>query len=130
MANHVGNEGIVQIGAAVVAEVRSWSIEETAETADTSVMGPVARTHKVTKTTWSGSLECFWDETDSTGQGALTKGASVQLDVYPEGNTSGDVHYVGTATVTQVTKQAAHDGIVEAAFTFQGNGDLAEQTVV
>ena len=131
MANHAGNEGTVHIASNVVAEIRSWSLEEQGETADTTTFANAGgwRTHLHTLKGWSGELECYWDETDSNGQGSLTIGASVTLNVYPEGDSSGDVSYSGTATVTGITRQAAVDGIVEAAFSFQGNGQLTEATV-
>ena len=128
MANHAGSEGTVKIGSNVVAEVKSFSIEESADTIEDTALGDTARTFKSGLTGWSGSVECFWDETD-TAQIALTIGASVTLDVYPEGATSGDTHYSGTALVTGITRQASLDGMVEASFSFQGTGALTSATV-
>lgn len=132
MATHAGIEGTVEIGANAVAEIRSWSIEEQGETADSTSFTNTNgwRTHKHTLKTWSGEVECFWDEADTNGQGALTIGSSVTLNVYPEGDdVNGDVYYTGTATVTGISRQASVDGMVEASFTFQGNGALTESTV-
>ena len=80
MASHIGRDGIVKVGSAnTVAEVKSFSIEESADTVETTKMTDTSRTHAITLTSFSGSLDCFWDETDTTGQGALTIGASVTL---------------------------------------------------
>ena len=128
MSNHTGSEGTVKIGTDTLAEIKSFSIEESAETIEDTTLGDTARTFKSGLTGWSGSVECFWDETD-TAQIALTIGASVTLDVYPEGATSGDTHYSGTALVTGITRQASLDGMVEASFSFQGNGALTLGTV-
>jgi len=130
MANHTGSEGTVKIGTNTVAEVKSWSIDETADTIEDTAMGDTDRTYKTGLKSWSGSMDCFWDETDTTGQGALTTGASVTLAVYPEGAVSGDTYFSGTALVTGISRQAALDGMVEASFSFQGTGALTETTVI
>lgn len=129
MATHAGKEGTVKIGANAVAEIREWSVTENGETADNSSMGDTARTHMFTMSSWDGSLSCWWDETDTNGQGALTIGASVTLNLYPEGDGAGDTYYTGTATVTSISRRAALDGLVEADFSFMGSGALTGTTV-
>lgn len=129
MATHKGSEGVVKVGANTVAEVRSWTIAESADTLEDTSMGDTARTFKSSLTTFTGSLDVFWDETDTTGQGALTIGAEVTFNVYPEGDTSGDTYYTGTAIVTEVSRTAAFDGLVEASVSLQGTGALSESTV-
>jgi predicted secreted protein len=129
MAVHKGSEGTVKVGANAVAEIRSYSIEETGDTLETSTMGDTARTYTPSLTSWSGSVDVYWDETDTTGQGALTVGAEITLNVYPEGDTSGDTYYTGAAIVTSVSKSASFDGLVEASISVQGNGALTSTTV-
>ncbi len=129
MASHIGRDGIVKVGANTVAEVKSFSIEESADTVETTKMTDTARSHAITLTSFSGSLDCFWDETDTTGQGALTIGASVTLALYPEGDTAGDSFYSGTALVTGVSRSASFDGMVEASISVQGTGALTADTV-
>ena len=129
MASHIGRDGIVKVGANTVAEVKSFSIEESADTVETTKMTDTARSHAITLTSFSGSLDCFWDETDTTGQGALTIGASVTLALYPEGDTTGDTYYSGTALVTGVSRSASFDGMVEASISVQGTGALTADTV-
>lgn len=129
MATHTGSEGTVKVGSNAVAEIRSFSLEETADTLDDTTMGDTARTYKSSLTNFTGSLDVYWDETDTSGQGALTIGASVTLNVYPEGDTSGDTYYSGTAIVTGVTRSASFDGLVEASISVQGSGALTATTV-
>ena len=100
MTTHTGSEGTVKIGANIVAELRNWSVEEQADTIEDTAMGDTARTYLTGLTQWSGSLDCWWDETDTNGQGALTIGASVTLNLYPEGDASTDIYFSGTALVT------------------------------
>jgi len=129
MAVHKGSEGTVKVGSNAIAEIRSYSIEETGDTLETSTMGNTARTYVPSLTSWSGSVDVYWDETDSTGQGALTVGAQVTLNVYPEGADSTDTYYTGTAIVTSVSKTASFDGLVEASIGVQGTGALTSDTV-
>ena len=128
MATHAGSEGLVKVGTDTVAEVKSYSIEETADTIETSSIGTTARTFRTSLTGWSGSLDVFWDETDTAGQGALSVGASVALKVYPEGDTAGDTFYEGTALVTGVSKTGSFDGMVDASISVQGTGVLTTST--
>ena len=129
MATHKGSEGTVKVGSHAVAEIRSYSIEESADTLEDTSMGDSARTYKPSLTNFSGSLDVFWDETDTSGQGALSIGSEVTLNVYPEGDASGDTYYSGSAIVTGVSRTASFDGLVEASISVQGNGALTESTV-
>lgn len=130
MATHTGSEGTVKVGANAVAEIRSYSIEETADTVEDTSMGDSYRTHKTTLKAWTGSVDVFWDETDTTGQGALTVGSEVTANFYPEGSTTGDAYMTGTAIVTGKTVTASFDGMVESSITLQGTGALSRTTVV
>ena len=124
MATHTGSEGTVKVGANAIAEIRSYSIEQTADTTEDTTMGDAWRTHKTTLKSWSGTVDVYWDETDTTGQGALVVGAEVTANFYPEGSTTGDVYLTGTAIVTGKTISASFDGMVESTITLQGTGAL------
>lgn len=124
MATHTGSEGTVKVGANAVAEIRSYSIEQTADTTEDTTMGDAWRTHKSTLKSWSGSVDVFWDETDTTGQGGLVPGSEVTANFYPEGSTTGDIYMTGTAIVTGKTVTASHDGMVESSIQLQGTGAL------
>jgi predicted secreted protein len=129
MATHTGSEGSVRVGANAVAEVRSFSIEETADTIEDTTMGDASRTFKSSLKSFSGSVDVFWDETDTNGQVALTVGSEITFGIYPEGNTTGDTYLSGTAIVTGKTITASFDGMVEASITVQGSGALTTATV-
>jgi len=129
MATHTGSEGTVKVGSNAIAEIRSFSIEESADTLEDTTMGDTARTYKSSLTTYTGTVDVLWDETDTTGQGALTIGAEVTLNLYPEGDTSGDTYYTGTAIVTGRTINSSYDGLVEMSISVQGSGALSETTV-
>jgi len=129
MATHKGSEGSVKVGSATIAEVKSYSLEESADTIETTKMGDAARTYLPSLTSFSGSVDCFWDETDTAGQVALAVGASVTLVFYPEGSASGDTYYSGTALVTGKTITGSFDGMVEASISVQGTGVITTATV-
>ena len=128
MATHTGSEGTIKIGTDVVGELRSFSLESTAETIEDTSMGDTNRSYKVGLKTFTGTASVYFDETDA-GQILLVAGAEITLNVYPEGATSGDTFYTGSAIVTGKTINSSFDGMVEAEISFQGSGALTESTV-
>ena len=128
MATHTGSEGVVKIGTYTMAETRSYTLTETGDTIEDSVMGDSYRTYKSGMKTFTGSIVCYWDETESA-QSALTVGAGVTLNLYPEGNAATDKYFTGSVLVTSIERSAAFDGMVEATFSFQGTGTLTLSTV-
>ena len=128
MATHTGSEGTIKIGSDTVGELRSFSLESTAETIEDTSMGDTSRTYKVGLKSFTGTASVFFDETD-TAQTALVAGAEITLNVYPEGATSGDTYYTGSAIVTGKTINSSFDGMVEAEVSFQGTGALTSATV-
>jgi len=129
MANHKGSEGLVKVGSNTVAEIKDFSLSETAETIDDTTMGDSARTKKTSLTTASGSMTAFWDETDSDGQGAMTVGAEVTLNLYPEGATTGDTYATLSALITEKGVSTTLDGMVETSVSFEANGAVTWSTV-
>ena len=129
MANHKGSEGVVKVGANTISEVKDWSLSETADTIEDTVMGDVARTRKPSLTSASGSISCFWDESDSTGQIAMQAGSEVTLNLYPEGATTGDYFASVSAIITTQDASAAMDGMIEASFSWESNGAVTWATV-
>tara|TARA_R110000803_G_scaffold110595_1_gene179017 strand:- start:43 stop:435 length:393 start_codon:yes stop_codon:yes gene_type:complete len=129
MAIHKGSEGAIFIGSDQIAEVKSYSLDESADTIETSNMGSAARTYLSSLTSFSGSVDCMWDETDTAGQVALAVGSTVTLLWYPEGNASGATKYSGSVIVTGKNITASFDGLVEASISVQGSGAITTSTV-
>jgi|DEB0MinimDraft_10_1074344.scaffolds.fasta_scaffold01637_6 predicted secreted protein len=139
MATHIGRDGIIKVGGTstkndgtVLGELRSFSIEETADTVEYSAMGSTARVFLPTLTSFTGSADAYWDETDG-GQTALAIGSQITIKFFPEGDAvadagppavAADTMYEGNAIVTGITRNASFDGMVEASITFQGSGAL------
>lgn len=129
MATFKGNSGVVKVGSNAVAELRSYSITETAETIDDTAMGDTYRSVVASLKSFNGSLDVYFDDTDSSGQGALTVGAAVTVDFLMEGTGSGAHKLSGSAIVTDRTITGSSDSMVEASLSIQGNGGLTEATV-
>ncbi len=129
MANHTGSEGTVKVGANAVAEIRSFSIDETGDTIEDTALGDSFRSFKAGMRQWSGTIDTWWDETDTSGQGALDVGSSVTLNFQPEGSDSGDTQLQGTALITGKTINSSFDGMVEASYSVTGVGGLTESTL-
>lgn len=128
MANHSGSEGTVHVGTNAVAEIRSYSITQTSDTIEDTSMGDTSRTYKPSLKSFSGSVDVFWDESDTNGQSALSVGSEVTIKFYPEGATTGDAYLYGSAIVTGKTINASYDGMVESSITIQGTGALTTGT--
>jgi hypothetical protein len=132
MATHVGKEGSVANGANTVAEVNGWELTESAELVEDSELSDEWRTFKsgtdVYKE-WSATVTCWWDETDTNGQIAMSLGASVTLNLYGEGKVAGDTYYTGTAIVEERGTAVAKGAIIERTMTLRGSGALSETTV-
>ena len=128
MATFAGKDGIVKIGSNTIGEIRSYSIEQTMDTVEDSSMGNADRTYVASLKSFSGSLDCYFDEADS-GQTDFQVGDTGTISVLMEGDTSGDHSLSGSILVTGRTITASFDGMVEASITFQGTGALTEGTV-
>ena len=129
MATLTGNNGTVKVGSAAIAEIRSFSVDETMDTIESTSMGDTYRTFETSLKSWSGSVDIFFDDTDTTGQGALTVGSEVTVNFQVEGDTTGDHLLSGAAIVTGRTINSSFDGLVEASLSLQGDGALTEGTV-
>lgn len=128
MATHTGKDGVVQVGSVSIAEVVSFEFTESAKTVEDSALTDAADTYLAGSTSFNGSLSCWWDESDTTGQGALTVGASVTLVLNPEGIATGDTIFTGSAIITGISRKVARNAIVSCDFTFQGSGALTSST--
>ena len=123
MATHTGSEGTIKVSTTVVGELRSYTLEQTADTIEDTSMGDTSRSYKSALKGWSGSASLFFDEADA-GQLLLVLGTSVAIKVYPEGASSGDKYYYGDAIITGSNISASFDGMVEAEITFTGTGAI------
>ena len=132
MATHKGSSGVVKIAAdggsvAVVGEVRSYSIDETADTVEDTVMGDTVRTYLPSLTSATLSVDAYWDDLDAQ-QLILDAGTDIDWEIYPTGTGTGEKYYSGGGVVTAKTITASFDGMVEASFSVQVSGAITEAT--
>ena len=125
MANYSGNTGTIIIGADEVAELLDYTISTGVVTIDNSTVSDVEDTHLIGTGNWSASISCFWDDTDTAGQGVMKAGDSATFDFQPS-STSG--FFTGTATIEGLEIGLARNSIVTASFTAKGDGELIELT--
>ena len=129
MATHTGSSGLVKVGTNTIAEVRSFTLDTTAELLEDTTLTDTSKTFQVGKKGATASVECFWDETDTNGQIAIAEGSQVTLYLYPEGADSGDYYFGGTWLVTANSVSTPTDGMIEGTFSATLNGALTRGTV-
>ena len=128
MATHHGKEGVVTAGGSAVGELTGFTIETTGDVVENTELSDAAKTFTAGRTSFSGSLEMNYDESDAQ-QETLTVGSSISFVLLPEGNTSGDQSFSGTGIITGMSINNAMDAVVSRSVTFQGTGALTKGTV-
>ena len=129
MATHVGTSGVVKVGSDTVAEVTGFTIDQSADVVEDTSLTDSSKSYRSLRNDATGTIECHWDETDTNGQGALTIGANVTLNLYPEGADSGDTYYTGTAIVTGLSQSVSLDGVISRTVNVQFSGGISTTTV-
>ena len=128
MATHFGKEGVVTAGGTGIGELTGYTLETTADVVEDTALTDATKSFVTGRTSFSGTLEMSYDETDSPQQ-TLTAGSSISFILLPEGNTSGDEKFSGTGIITGMSVNNAMDAIVSRTVTFQGTGALTRATV-
>ena len=128
MATHHGKEGVVKAGGTAIGEITGFTLETTADVVEDTQLSDAAKTFVPGRTSFSGTLDMHYDETDSPQQ-TLTTGSSIAFILLPEGADSGDESFTGSGIVTGMNVTNAMDGIISRSVTFQGTGALTRGTV-
>ena len=128
MATHHGKEGVVTAGGTGVGELTGFTLETTADVVEDTALTDATKSFVTGRTSFSGTLEMNYDETDSPQQ-TLTAGSEIAFVLLPEGNASGDEKFTGSGIITGMSVSNAMDAIVTRTITFQGTGSLVRATV-
>ena len=128
MATHHGKEGVVTAGGTGIGELTGFTLETTGDVVEDTALTDATKSFVAGRTSFSGTLEMHYDETDSPQQ-TLTAGSSISFVLLPEGNASGDESFTGTGIVTGMSVTNPMDGIISRSVTFQGTGTLTRGTV-
>jgi predicted secreted protein len=135
MAILTGNNGVVKLDASVggsvatIASVRTFSVELTRDTIETTTMGVDVRTYLNGLSSWSGSADIYFDSASSGGtfnthavlnptSGTVGQ-ATLTVELYLDGSAG---KFSGEVIITGFTVNASMDGMVEASISFQGSG--------
>lgn len=128
MATYEGSNGTVKIKSGsdtltAVAEVRSWSLDMTRETVESTAMGDSFRNYKKGLQSFSGSMEIVYtDAEDSVVETALNPDTdtAVTVELYPDA--SGSTKFVGDVIINSFSASISYDGLMTATVGFQGTG--------
>ena len=128
MATHHGKEGVVKAGGTGIGEITGFTLETTADVVEDTALTVATKSFLAGRTSFSGTLEMNYDETDSPQQ-TLTVGSSIDFVLLPEGNSSGDESFTGSGIITGMSVNNALDAVITRSVTFQGTGTLTRGTV-
>ena len=117
MTTQTGNSGIVSFGGSDVIELKSWSLEESAEPLDDTAMGDSNKTSLAGLPGANGAIEVHYDEGDAV-QEAMDAGASGVLILFPKGNASGKPRVTLTVQITGRSTSGAIDEILPQSFNY------------
>ena len=127
MATHFGKEGVVTAGGTGIGELTGYTLETTADVVEDTQLSDATKSFLAGRTSFSGTLEMSYDETDSPQQ-TLTVGTEISFVLAPEGDSSGDETFTGSGIVTGMSVNVSLDGITTRSVTFQGTGTLTRGT--
>ena len=128
MATHHGKEGVVKAGGTGIGELTGFTLETTADVVEDTALTDATKSFVAGRTSFSGTLEMHYDETDSPQQ-TLTAGSSISFILLPEGNSSGDESFTGSGIITGMSVNNGMDAIISRSVTFLGTGTLTRGTV-
>jgi predicted secreted protein len=130
MASLTGNDGQIILDSDVVAGLRNFSIDITADTIETTVMGTDVRTYTRGLSAYSGSADVYFDDVNFNGNAQFnpTSGtvgaANFAGKFYLNQDATNDVmFFANSLVVTGYSISSAMDGLVEASISFQGSGE-------
>ena len=132
MATTKGSSGVVKLAVsggsvAAMGEIRSYTLTESADTIEDSVMGDTSRTYVSSLKTATLSLDAYWDDADAV-QLVLDPAADLIFELYPTGTGVGEKYYSGGGLVVSKEITASFDGMVEGSFELQVSGAVTEAT--
>lgn len=128
MTRYTGNDGVVMAGANAVGNLREWSLDISGDEIDVPAMGDTARQRLPGKPNVQGTITVWYDDADA-GQGALTQGSSVALELRPRGDGSGLPEFtLSTARILSENYRGAVDAGLEVSYNFVSDA-LPDRTV-
>lgn len=135
MAAIRGNSGVMELASGAVAQLTSYTLDTTQDTAETSAMGATGRTFIKTMHSFSGSADFILEGGAATPQfDTITEmdfstdsNETATFELFPETEAVGNIKYSGSCIITGVSYTGTFDGVVTGSLTFQGTGDLTSE---
>lgn len=137
MANYEGSAGTVKIKsgsdtATAVASVRTWSMEITRETVEsTSMSSGGNRTYVKGLQTFSGSMDIVYDDSENTIVSTAMNpdtDDTVTVELYSASGADTS-KFAGDVIITSYSVTASYDGLTEASVSFQGTGAITTASI-
>lgn len=120
-----GKGGKLGLGAAVVSDISSWSLDLGLDTLDVTSFGDEWKKFISGLKEWSASAEGFFSiHTDTDGQKALQDAFLAGTEVTLKLNVNNTNFYSGSAYITGLSVEDPVDDTVSVSFEFQGTGAL------
>jgi hypothetical protein len=133
-----GNNGKIEIAGKAVAAVKTFSVDITSDTIETSTMGVDTRTYIKGLSSWNGSADIIVDFASDTGNltgtnvisalngtAALVGDTGTVFTAYMDSvGTPAGKKWAGNIIVTGFSQTANMDGMIEGTISFQGTGPI------
>jgi len=115
---------------ALAGSVRNFTIEQTTQTIESTVMGSGWRNYESGLKDWTGTADFYLVDSDTTHDALIAAigAAPATLELYPSGTTTG-IKLSGEVIVTGVSITSSFDGMVEMSCEFQGTGSLTKADI-
>jgi len=117
MPTATGNSGSLSFAAGAITELKTWSLDESAEPIDDTAMGDANKTSKAGLPGATGNIEVHYDQADAV-QESMDAGASGVLILFPKGNTSANPRITLTVQITGRGTSGAIDEILPQTFNY------------
>jgi hypothetical protein len=136
MATLSGNDGVVTFANVAVGSIRTFSLDITSDTIETTVMGNDTRTYVKGISSYSGSADIYFDPVEFNGNAhfniassSAAVGASpIAAKFYIVNDSTDTVLWANSVVLTGYSVSSSMDGLVEASISFQGSGALGYST--
>lgn len=130
MTAATGRFGKLKVGPTptAVGELRNWRFGAQGSEIDSSIMGTGNARSDVGPISNTGGADVYWDPADA-GQLLIVVGQEVDIELYPDNDTTGKTLYSGTVRISGFNFSATVAGMVEGQITWGGDGVLTPSTV-
>ena len=132
MAKYKGCLGSAKAGAtpSAVINITNWNFTVNRTPLDATAMDGTCNSSTILGTKKTTGSFTYWLDHDDTGQIALDSDSAVTIELYNEGETSGDNYWTGSVLVTSWGVDVPVEGIQSGTASWEVDGELTKSTVV